>query len=152
MNGSTMGTGAAGGPVRHVPVLLSEIIDALEPRENGIYIDGTFGAGGTSRALLESAECIVLAIDKDPDAIAGGGELKRDSADRLTLVQGAFSEMEEIAPLHGIKQEYQPESNTNILSPFAIPFWAGNATSGVWVVIVTNDQGNSAMSYFEVVP
>jgi 16S rRNA (cytosine1402-N4)-methyltransferase len=84
-----MGTGAAGGPVRHVPVLLQEIIDALEPRENGIYIDGTFGAGGTSRALLESAECIVLAIDKDPDAIAGGGELKRDSADRLTLVQGA---------------------------------------------------------------
>lgn len=104
MNGSTMGTGAAGGPVRHVPVLLQEIIDALEPRENGIYIDGTFGAGGTSRALLESAECIVLAIDKDPDAIAGGGDLKRDSADRLTLVQGAFSEMEEIASLHGIKQ------------------------------------------------
>jgi 16S rRNA (cytosine1402-N4)-methyltransferase len=99
-----MGTGAAGGPVRHVPVLLSEIIDALKPRENGIYIDGTFGAGGTSRALLESAECIVLAIDKDPDAIAGGGELKRGSANRLTLVQGAFSEMEEIASLHGIRQ------------------------------------------------
>lgn len=56
------------------------------------------------------------------------------------------------SPLHGIKQEYQPESNTNILSPFSIPFWAGNATSGAWVVIVTNDQGQSAMSYFEVIP
>jgi hypothetical protein len=56
------------------------------------------------------------------------------------------------SPLHGIKQEYQPDSNTNILSPFSVPFWAGNATSGVWVVIVTNDQGNSAMTYFEVVP
>jgi len=103
-NGSAMGTGTAGGPVRHVPVLLSEIIDALEPRENGIYIDGTFGAGGTTRALLESAECIVLAIDKDPDAIAGGHDLDTDFADRLTLVQGAFSDMEDIARANGIKR------------------------------------------------
>ena len=56
------------------------------------------------------------------------------------------------SPLRGIKQEYHPESHTNILSPFAIPFWAGNATSGLWVVIAASDQGYSAMSYFEVVP
>jgi hypothetical protein len=56
------------------------------------------------------------------------------------------------SPLNGIKQDYQPNSNTSILSPFSIPFWAGNATSGVWVVIATNDQGFSAMTYFEVVP
>jgi 16S rRNA (cytosine1402-N4)-methyltransferase len=103
-NGSAMGTGTAGGPVRHVPVLLSQIIDALEPRANGIYIDGTFGAGGTTRALLESAACTVLAIDKDPDAIAGGRDLKVDSADRLKLVQGAFGDMEEIASANGIEQ------------------------------------------------
>jgi 16S rRNA (cytosine1402-N4)-methyltransferase len=101
-NRSTMGTSAAGGPVRHVPVLLPEVIDALEPRANGIYIDTTFGAGGYTQALLESAECIVLAIDKDPDAIAGGRELVEQSAGRLTLVQGAFGDMAGIAAANGI--------------------------------------------------
>jgi 16S rRNA (cytosine1402-N4)-methyltransferase len=97
-----MGTSAAGGPVRHVPVLLPEVIDALKPRANGIYIDTTFGAGGYTQALLESAECIVLAIDKDPDAIAGGRELVEQSAGRLTLVQGAFGDMAGIAAANGI--------------------------------------------------
>jgi len=101
-NRSTIGTSAAGGPVRHVPVLLPEVIDALKPRANGIYIDTTFGAGGYTQALLESAECIVLAIDKDPDAIAGGRELVEQSAGRLTLVQGAFGDMAGIAAANGI--------------------------------------------------
>ncbi len=101
-NRSTMGTSAAGGPVRHVPVLLPEVIDALKPRANGIYIDTTFGAGGYTQAMLESAECIVLAIDKDPDAIAGGRELVEQSAGRLTLVQGAFGDMAGIAAANGI--------------------------------------------------
>lgn len=101
-NGSTVGTSAAGGPVRHVPVLLPEVIDALKPRANGNYIDTTFGAGGYTQALLESAQCIVLAIDKDPDAIAGGRELVEKSAGRLTLVQGAFSDMADIAAANGV--------------------------------------------------
>lgn len=103
-NGSAMGTGTAGGPVRHVPVLLSDTIEALEPRANGIYIDGTFGAGGITQALLENAECIVLAIDKDPDAIADGRNLNEKFSDRLTLVQGSFSDIEDIASANGIKQ------------------------------------------------
>ena len=101
-NRSTPVTGAAGGPVRHVPVLLPEIIDALEPRANSIYIDGTFGAGGYTRALLESAECIVLAIDKDPEAIEAGRDLEANSGGRLTLVQGAFGDMADIAAANGI--------------------------------------------------
>ncbi len=103
-NRSTPDTGAAGGPVRHVPVLLPEIIDALEPHRNGTYIDGTFGAGGYSRALLESAECIVLAIDKDPAAISAGRDLEADSGGRLTLVQGAFGDMADIAAANGISR------------------------------------------------
>jgi len=99
---STMGTTAAGGPVRHVPVLLPEVIEALKPRANGIYIDTTFGAGGYTQALLESAQCIVLAIDKDPDAIAGGRDLVKKSDGRLTLVQGDFSDMADIAAANGI--------------------------------------------------
>ncbi len=101
-NRSTAGTGAAGGPVRHVPVLLPQIIDALQPRADGIYIDGTFGAGGTTQALLESAQCIVLAIDKDPDAVASGCDLEAASKGRLTLVQGAFGDMADIAAANGV--------------------------------------------------
>ncbi|MDA7947648.1 MAG: 16S rRNA (cytosine(1402)-N(4))-methyltransferase RsmH [Hyphomicrobiaceae bacterium] len=100
---STTGTGAAGGPVRHVPVLLSETIEALSLRDDGIYIDGTFGAGGATQALLESAECIVLAIDKDPDAIAAGRELEKQADGRLTLVQGAFGSLPDIAAENGFK-------------------------------------------------
>ena len=56
-NRGMTGKNAAGGPVRHVPVLLPQIIDALQPRASGIYIDATFGAGGVTQTLLESAQC-----------------------------------------------------------------------------------------------
>lgn len=100
-NHGTTGTGAVGGPVRHVPVLLPETIDALSPRDNGTYIDGTFGAGGITRALLESADCIVLAIDKDPDAITDGQEIAVTAGDRLKLVHGAFGNLGELARDNG---------------------------------------------------
>ena len=103
-NRGIMGKNAAGGPVRHVPVLLPQIIDALQPRASGIYIDATFGAGGVTRALLESAQCIVLAIDKDPDAVSAGRDLEAASRGRLTLVQGAFGAMADIAAAKGISR------------------------------------------------
>ena len=66
---------AAGGPARHVPVLAREVVDALAPGDGRIYCDGTFGAGGYTRAILDAAPgCRVLAIDRDPEAIAGGAD------------------------------------------------------------------------------
>ncbi len=59
----------------------------------GHYIDGTFGGGGYSRAILEAADCSVLGIDRDPDAIARGAALVAQFAGRLTLVQGTFSQL-----------------------------------------------------------
>ncbi|MGI9392427.1 MAG: 16S rRNA (cytosine(1402)-N(4))-methyltransferase, partial [Parvibaculales bacterium] len=56
---------------RHVPVLLDEICKALRPEEGQVYIDATFGAGGYSQALLNAANCSVIAIDRDPNAIKG---------------------------------------------------------------------------------
>ena len=90
----------AGGPAGHVPVMLEEAISRLAPTAGGIFIDGTFGGGGYSRALLASG-ARVIAIDRDATAIAGGIELARNSAGRLTLVQGRFSELDAIARLHG---------------------------------------------------
>lgn len=96
-------TGAAGGPARHIPVLLSDVVAALAPRDGGIYLDGTFGAGGYSRAILEAADCIVLAVDRDPDALAAGASLKHEFSDRLTLVEGAFGDMSALAAGEGVE-------------------------------------------------
>jgi 16S rRNA (cytosine1402-N4)-methyltransferase len=79
----------------HVPVLLGEAIASLNPRDGALYLDGTFGAGGYSRALLEAASCRVVAFDRDPEAVKQGAELARRYRDRLTLIEGRFSEMEQ---------------------------------------------------------
>ncbi len=103
MTGSGIGGHAAGGPARHISVLLAEVIERLTPEDNAIYVDATFGVGGYSKAILESADCRVIAIDRDPDAIIAGQDLVSDYGDRLTLVEGKFSELRELAEQAGIK-------------------------------------------------
>lgn len=101
-------TDAVGGPARHLPVMLREVLAHLAPKDAGSYLDGTFGAGGYSSAILAAANCRLLATDRDPTAIASGQELVAASGGRLTLVQGRFSELETIAgeqgftPLDGV--------------------------------------------------
>ncbi|HXM00825.1 MAG TPA: 16S rRNA (cytosine(1402)-N(4))-methyltransferase, partial [Rhizomicrobium sp.] len=70
----------------HVPVMLAEVVEAMRPRDGAHYVDGTFGGGGYSRALLEAAQCRVLGIDRDPDAIARGQALAARYDGRLTLL------------------------------------------------------------------
>ncbi len=93
---------AAGGPARHIPVMLSEVLSALEPQDGKIFIDGTFGAGGYTRGLLEAARCSVLAIDRDPRAGVFARMLEEDFPGRLTFVLGRFAEMQEIAKSQGL--------------------------------------------------
>src|SRR5437764_11024208 len=88
--------------IRHRPVMLAQVLAALKPRDGGIYADGTFGAGGYSRGILEAADCRVLAIDRDPDAIKGGAALLAAFPGRLTLIEGRFSEMEGLLSHHGV--------------------------------------------------
>ncbi|MCK8636928.1 16S rRNA (cytosine(1402)-N(4))-methyltransferase RsmH [Parasaccharibacter sp. TMW2.1882] len=85
----------------HFPVMLPEVLDTLAPQDGGVYLDGTFGGGGYSRALLRSASCTVHAIDRDPDAIKRGQPLVAASEGRLHLHQGTFSAMKELAGHHG---------------------------------------------------
>jgi 16S rRNA (cytosine1402-N4)-methyltransferase len=87
----------------HRPVLLTEVIEALSPRDGAIYVDGTFGAGGYSRALLEAAQCTVFAIDRDPDAVKGAAPLLDRYAGRLHIVQGRFGDMFTLLSARGIE-------------------------------------------------
>jgi 16S rRNA (cytosine1402-N4)-methyltransferase len=93
---------AAGGPARHVPVLLKEVLDALHVRENGLYLDGTFGAGGYTQAILETPGARVLAFDRDPDAIAAGQALVEKYEGRLMLEHARFSTCVEVAQRRGL--------------------------------------------------
>ncbi len=81
----------------HTPVMLDEVMEALTPRDDAIYIDGTFGGGGYTRALLTRAKCKVVAIDRDPAAIARSAALAEEFDTRLTLIEGPFSEMDRLA-------------------------------------------------------
>jgi 16S rRNA (cytosine1402-N4)-methyltransferase len=80
---------------RHVPVLRSEALGALSLKPAGVYVDGTFGAGGYTREILAAFSDIrVFAFDRDPDAIQGGAELVREARGRLTLIPDAFSSLD----------------------------------------------------------
>jgi 16S rRNA (cytosine1402-N4)-methyltransferase len=79
--------------VSHLPVLLDEVVAALAPRDGATYVDGTFGGGGYTAALLDAAQCRVVGIDRDPDAMARGAALAVRYAGRLRLVEGRFGDM-----------------------------------------------------------
>jgi 16S rRNA (cytosine1402-N4)-methyltransferase len=105
--GSGAPIAAAGGPARHIPVLLAEALQALNVRADGVYLDGTYGAGGYSRALIERGARVV-AVDRDPAAIVAGQQLVAASQGRLRLVEGRFGDLDAIAqsvaaaPLDGV--------------------------------------------------
>jgi 16S rRNA (cytosine1402-N4)-methyltransferase len=86
----------------HIPVLGRQAIEMLAPREGGIYLDATFGAGGYSRAILEVAGTRVIGVDRDRTAIMGGFDLVDRSDGRLTLVEDRFSNLAEICAGQGI--------------------------------------------------
>jgi len=86
----------------HQPVLLTEVVTALAPRDGAIYVDGTFGAGGYSRALLDAANCTVFAIDRDPDAVNGAKPLLERYAGRLHILHGRFGDMADLLSREGI--------------------------------------------------
>ncbi len=103
MTDGAPGQAAPGGtPPRHIPVLLREVIANLTPHDGGIYIDGTYGAGGYTAAILAAGDTRVVAIDRDPSAIAAGqGEVDK-AAGRLTLVRGEFAALDRVADDLGI--------------------------------------------------
>jgi len=95
---------AVGGPARHVPVLLAEVLAALTPAPGETIVDGTFGAGGYTRAILSKGAAHVFAFDRDPEAIQYGETLAASSGGRLTLVPERFSRMRQALAEHGVAE------------------------------------------------
>jgi len=96
-------TGAKQAP--HVPVLVSEVIDALAIHDGDTLVDGTFGAGGYTQAMLAAGAGRVIGFDRDPEAIETGRSLVPDryfEEGRLTLVEERFSQMDRVLAERGI--------------------------------------------------
>ena len=85
---------------RHVPVLLGEVIDALEPKPEQWILDGTFGFGGYSAAILRTG-ANVLAVDRDPEAAERAVAMQEEFGERLAFVAGCFGELADIAQQAG---------------------------------------------------
>jgi len=87
----------------HIPVMLKNVLAALSPVDGETYLDGTFGAGGYSHAFLESANCTVIAIDRDPTASEKAQTLKDKYGTRFIFIQGCFGDAETLLHETGIE-------------------------------------------------
>ncbi|MEA2998304.1 MAG: rRNA (cytosine1402-N4)-methyltransferase [Sphingomonadales bacterium] len=90
-------------PAPHAPVLLADVIAALAVAEGETHVDGTFGAGGYTRAMLDKGAARVYAFDRDPDAVQEGEALAASSGGRLTLVPERFSRMRQALAARGVE-------------------------------------------------
>ena len=100
MGGRGGASAADGGLARHIPLLGGPAVEHLNVRAGGVYVDATFGAGGYTRAILAAADCTVIGIDRDRNAIAQGFDLVESAGGRLTLVEDRFSNLAQVA--HGL--------------------------------------------------
>jgi 16S rRNA (cytosine1402-N4)-methyltransferase len=91
-------------PFTHIGVMTVEVVSGLNPRAGAIYLDGTFGRGGWTRALLAAAPCTVIAIDRDEEAAAAAAEVAAANPGRLIFVPGRFGDMAQLLAARGITQ------------------------------------------------
>ena len=82
--------------MKHYPVMLPEVLSALAIQANETCVDGTFGNGGYSEAILNSAECSVVGLDRDPNVMPRAKELAAKWGDQFRLIQTPFSKMDEV--------------------------------------------------------
>jgi 16S rRNA (cytosine1402-N4)-methyltransferase len=83
------------GSFDHIPVLLTEVLEVTAPSDGDVIVDATFGAGGYTRAILEAANCRVIAFDRDPSAINAAEGVSRDFPGRFDFVQAPFAELDQ---------------------------------------------------------
>jgi len=85
----------------HKPVMLTEVLEALQPQDKEIYVDATFGGGGYSQAILDTADCSVVAMDRDPEAAERAALFQQRYPGRFSFYQTRFGEMANVVPPQG---------------------------------------------------
>ncbi|NQZ14750.1 MAG: 16S rRNA (cytosine(1402)-N(4))-methyltransferase RsmH [Alphaproteobacteria bacterium] len=88
----------------HYSVMLTDVMDVLSPKDGEVYIDGTFGAGGYSRAFLQKADCTVIAIDRDPSVQETADQLRTEFGDRFVFLRGCFGDALELVRDSGFER------------------------------------------------
>ena len=88
----------------HIPVMTDEVLAMLAPKDGGTYVDGTFGRGGHSRAILAAAETLVFALDRDPEAIVIGAQIGAGLDGKLTIIEGCFGDMAQLLARLGVER------------------------------------------------
>ena len=88
---------------KHIPVMLKEVLEYLSPKDGEVYVDATFGNGGYTEAILNSADCKVIAIDRDPTVLPRVDELKQKFGSRFEFRQGTFGNIKDLIaqPING---------------------------------------------------
>lgn len=88
----------------HIPVMLDQVVQALSPKDGEVYVDATFGGGGYTKALLEAANCSVIAIDRDPMALERAQPFLEKYPQRFKFLPGTFSALGTLIPQTGISR------------------------------------------------
>lgn len=83
---------------KHIPVMLQEVLTALKPQKGEVYVDATFGNGGYTKAILETADCKVIALDRDPTVKIRVNEFKNMYGDRFEFRAGQFGDFTDLVP------------------------------------------------------
>jgi len=90
--------------VNHAPVMLDEVLESLQPADGEIYVDGTFGAGGYASAFLDKADCTVVAIDRDVEALERAESFKEKYGGRFVFIHGRFGEVKALLAKQGFEK------------------------------------------------
>lgn len=83
---------------RHIPVMLAEVLQYLNPQKGEVYVDATFGNGGYTKAILDKADCKVIALDRDPNVRVRANEMKNMYGARFEFRAGQFGNFADLVP------------------------------------------------------
>lgn len=83
---------------KHIPVMLQEVLAVLKPQKGEVYVDATFGNGGYTKAILEAADCKVIALDRDPTVKIRANEIKNMYGGRFEFRAGQFGDFADLVP------------------------------------------------------
>ena len=90
--------------IKHLPVMVDEVISFLEPQNEKIYLDGTFGQGGHTRKILSKANCNVFAIDRDYESFFFAKKLEDEFPDNFSFKHEKLSNVEKILKKHSLEK------------------------------------------------